>query len=109
MVSKYKLINNLLGWMVCVIACSVYIFTAEPTVSFWDCGEYIATAYKLQVGHPPGAPTFQLFGRIFTMFAGDDVTKVAFCINTMSALCSGFTILLLFWSITIFTKKRVIM
>lgn len=105
MVSKYKLINNLLGWMVCVIACSVYIFTAEPTVSFWDCGEYIATAYKLQVGHPPGAPTFQLFGRIFTMFAGDDVTKVAFCINTMSALCSGFTILFLFWSITIFTKK----
>jgi hypothetical protein len=74
-------------------------------VSFWDCGEYIATAYKLQVGHPPGAPTFQLIGRIFTLFAGDDVTKVAFCINSMSALCSGFTILFLFWSITMLGKK----
>jgi hypothetical protein len=74
-------------------------------VSFWDCGEYIATAYKLQVGHPPGAPTFQLIGRIFTLFAGDDVTKVAFCVNCMSALCSGFTILFLFWSITMLGKK----
>jgi hypothetical protein len=83
----------------------VFISTAEPTVSFWDCGEYIATAYKLQVGHPPGAPTFQLIGRIFTLFAGDDVTKVAFCINSMSALCSGFTILFLFWSITMLGRK----
>ncbi|MFA6867855.1 MAG: DUF2723 domain-containing protein [Bacteroidales bacterium] len=105
MVRNYKLINNILGWIICIIASTVYVITAEPTVSFWDCGEYIATAYKLQVGHPPGAPTFQLIGRIFSMFAGDDVTKVAFCINTMSALCSGFTILFLFWSITIFTKK----
>jgi len=105
MVRNYKLINNLLGWIICILASTVYIITAEPTVSFWDCGEYIATAYKLQVGHPPGAPTFQLIGRLFTMFAGDDVTKVAFCINTMSALCSGFTILFLFWSITIFAKK----
>ena len=108
MVRNYKLINNILGWIICIIASTVYVITAEPTVSFWDCGEYIATAYKLQVGHPPGAPTFQLIGRIFSMFAGDDVTKVAFCINTMSALCSGFIILFLFWSITIFTKAPTI-
>ena len=60
MVRNYKLINNILGWIICIIASTVYVITAEPTVSFWDCGEYIATAYKLQVGHPPGAPTFQL-------------------------------------------------
>jgi hypothetical protein len=83
----------------------VYIFTAEPSVSFWDCGEYIATAYKLQVGHPPGAPTFQLVGRIASLFAGGDVTKVAFTINCMSAVCSGFTILFLFWSITMLGRK----
>lgn len=105
MLKKYKLINNLLGWAVCIIASLVYLLTAEPTVSFWDCGEYIATAYKLQVGHPPGAPTFQLLGRIFSFFAGDDVTKVAFCINSMSALCSGFTILFLFWSLTMLGRK----
>ena len=105
MVRNYKIINNLLGWLVCIIACALYITTAEPTVSFWDCGEYIATAYKLQVGHPPGAPTFQLIGRLFSMFAGNDVTQVAHWINTMSAICSGFTILFLFWSITIFAKK----
>ena len=105
MVKRYKLINNLLGWMVCAVACTVFLLTAEPTVSFWDCGEYIATAYKLQVGHPPGAPTFQLIGRIFSLFAGGDVTKVALCINSMSALCSGFTILFLFWALTMLGRK----
>ncbi|MDR1459373.1 MAG: DUF2723 domain-containing protein [Bacteroidales bacterium] len=105
MIKNYKTINNVLGWIVCGIASFVFISTAEPSVSFWDCGEYIATAYKLQVGHPPGAPTFQIIGRIFTLFAGDDVTKVAFCINCMSALCSGFTILFLFWSITMLGRK----
>jgi hypothetical protein len=105
MLRNYKIINNVLGWIICGIASFVFISTAEPSVSFWDCGEYIATAYKLQVGHPPGAPTFQLIGRIFTLFAGEDVTKVAFCINCMSALCSGFTILFLFWSITMLGKK----
>jgi hypothetical protein len=105
MIRNYKSINNVLGWIICGIASFVFISTAEPSVSFWDCGEYIATAYKLQVGHPPGAPTFQLIGRIFTLFAGDDVTKVAFCINCMSALCSGFTILFLFWSITMLGRK----
>src|SRR5574344_1025957 len=74
---KYSLINNILGWAVCLIASIVYLMTAEPSASWWDCGEYIATAFKLQVGHPPGAPTFQLIARIFSLLAGGDVTKVA--------------------------------
>ena len=105
MLRNYSIINNVLGWTVFLIASTVFVLTAEPSVSFWDCGEYIATAYKLQIGHPPGAPTFQLIGRLFTLFAGGDVTKVAYCINCMSALCSGFTILFLFWSITMLGRK----
>ena len=104
---KYSLINNTLGWVVFLIASIVYLITAEPTASWWDCGEYIATAYKLQVGHPPGAPTFQIFARIFSLFAGGDVTRVAYMVNALSAICSGFTILFLFWTITIFAKKLV--
>lgn len=101
----YKKINNLLGWLVFAIASAVYIITSEPTASFWDCGEYIATAFKLQVGHPPGAPTFQLVGRFFALFAFGDVTLVARMVNSLSALASGFTILFLFWSITALAKK----
>jgi hypothetical protein len=104
MLKNYKLINNVLGWVICIIASVVFIMTAEPTVSFWDCGEYIATAHKLQVGHPPGAPTFQLIGCLFSLFASDP-TRVAFTVNVMSALCSGFTILFLFWTITMLGKK----
>lgn len=104
---KYNLINNCLGWAVFAIASIVYLMTAEPTASWWDCGEYIATTAKLQVGHPPGAPTFQLIGRLFSLLAGGDVTKVAHLVNSMSALCSGFTILFLFWSITMLAKKLV--
>lgn len=102
---NYKLLNNLLGWMVFAVAATVYILTAEPTASFWDCGEYISTAYKLEVGHPPGAPTFQLMGRFFSLFAFGDTTQVAKMVNIMSALVSGFTILFLFWSITHIAKK----
>ncbi|MFZ4741757.1 MAG: DUF2723 domain-containing protein [Bacteroidales bacterium] len=102
---QYQKINNVLGWFTFLIASAVYLMTAEPTASWWDCGEYIATAFKLQVGHPPGAPTFQLFGRIFTLFAGSDVTKVAYMVNAMSAIASGFCILFLFWSITLLGKK----
>ena len=105
MLKNYRIINNVLGWVICVIASTVFVLTAESSVSFWDCGEYIATAYKLQVGHPPGAPTFQLIGRIASLFAGDDVTKVALCVNRMSALCNGFTILFLFWSITMLGRR----
>lgn len=104
---KYSLINNIMGWVVFLIASIVYLVTAEPTASWWDCGEYIATAYKFQVGHPPGAPTFQLFARIFSLFAGGDVTKVAYMVNAVSAICSGFTILFLFWSINMLAKKLV--
>ena len=75
------------------------------TVSFWDCGEYISTAYKLEVGHPPGAPLFQLFGRLFTLFAANGTSEVAVAINIMSALCSSLTILFLFWTITAFGRK----
>lgn len=101
----YKKINNILGWLVFAVAAFTYISTAEPTASFWDCGEYIATATKLQVGHPPGAPTFQLIGRMFSMMAGGDVSKIAFMVNVMSALCSAFTILFMFWSLTMLIKK----
>ncbi len=104
----YKKLNNIIGWIIFVIATVVYIITSEPTASFWDCGEYIATAYKLQVGHPPGAPLFQLLGRFFSLFAFGDTSLVARMINTMSALSSSFTILFLFWSITILAKKLVL-
>lgn len=104
---KYKRLNNVIGWIVFLIASTVYILTSEPTMSFWDCGEYISTAFKLEVGHPPGAPLFQLIGRFFTLFAFGDLTHVARMVNTMSALASGFTILFLFWTITMIAKKIV--
>jgi hypothetical protein len=104
----YKRLNNILGWIVFTIASTVYILTSEPTMSFWDCGEYIATAYKMEVGHSPGAPLFQIIGRFFSMFSFGDVTMVARMVNTMSALASGFTILFLFWSITMIAKKIII-
>ena len=103
--NNYKYLNNLTGWIVFGIATTVYLLTLEPTASWWDCGEYIATAYKLQVGHPPGAPLFQLLGRFFSLFAFGDVTNVALMINIMSALSSSFTILFLFWTITMLAKK----
>jgi len=102
---NFKKLNNLVGWGVFLIATIVYFLTMEPTVSWWDCGEYISTAFKLQVGHPPGAPTFQLIGRFFTLFAFGDVTKVAMMINIMSCLCSSFTILFLFWTISMLAQK----
>lgn len=106
MTKRYKTINNIMGWALGIIASAVYIMTAEPTASWWDCGEYIATTYKLLVGHPPGAPTFQLIGHFFTLFAGD-VTKVALSVNIMSGICSGLTIMLLFWTMTMLGRKLV--
>jgi len=102
---NYKNLNNLIGWIVFGIATLTYFLTLEPTASWWDCGEYIATAYKLQVGHPPGAPLFQLLGRFFSMFAFGNTANVALMINAMSALSSSFTILFLFWTITMLAKK----
>ena len=101
----YKRINNITGWIVCFIACAVYIMTMEATGSFWDCGEFASSAYKLQIPHPPGAPLFVLIGRLF--MAPFDAQHAATGINLMSALASGFTILFLFWSITHFAKKLV--
>ncbi|GAB4322817.1 MAG: DUF2723 domain-containing protein [Bacteroidales bacterium] len=103
----FRKLNRITGWVVFAIASLVYILTVEPTASWWDCGEYISTAYKLQVGHPPGAPLFQMIGRFFTLFAFGDTSKVALMINLMSALSSGFTILFLFWTITHFARKIV--
>ena len=101
----FKRLNNIIGWFAGIIAFLVYLLTMEPTVSWWDCGEYISTAYKLQVGHPPGAPLFQLLGRFFTLFAFGDVTKVAMMVNIMSCLCSGLTITFLFWTISMLGRK----
>jgi len=105
--NRYKQLNRIFGWAVFVIASVVYLMTIEPTASWWDCGEYIATAYKLQVGHPPGAPTFQLLGRFFSLFAFGDTSHVAMMVNIMSALSSSLTILFLFWSISMLAKKLV--
>ncbi len=101
----FKRINNITGWIICLIACSVYIMTMEATGSFWDCGEFASSAYKLQIPHPPGAPLFVLIGRLFMVLF--DPHHAATGINLMSALSSGFTILFLFWSITHFAKKLV--
>ena len=101
---KYKLINNVLGWIVFLIASTVYLMTIEPTASFWDCGEFISSAFKLEVGHPPGAPFFMLTANLFTQLASD-ASSVAKMVNSMSALVSGLTILFLFWSITHLARK----
>ncbi len=103
----YKKYNTLLGWISFAIALTTYVLTLEPTVSYWDCGEYIATSVKLEVGHPPGAPLFQMMGAFFAMFTSD-VSQIAMMVNFMSALASAFTILFLFWTITALAKKIVI-
>lgn len=102
---KYRFWNNLLAWVTFLVAFFTYFSTMEPTTSFWDCGEFIACSYKLQVGHPPGAPLFLMLGRFFALFAGDDVTEVAYWINMVSVLTSAFTIAFLFWTITLLAKK----
>jgi hypothetical protein len=107
MIKNYRLINNSLGWLIGIIACAVYVLTVEYTFSWWDCGEYIATAHKMLVGHPPGAPTFQIIGAVFSQLAGNDPAMIGYWVNVMSALCSGFGIMFLFWTITLFGKKLV--
>ena len=100
---QYKLVNNLLGWLTFAIAAFTYCMTVEPTASFWDCPEFITTAYKLEVGRPPGAPFFMLTANFFTQFTNDPA-QVAFCVNIMSALLSALCILFLFWTITHLTR-----
>ncbi|MEM8568945.1 MAG: DUF2723 domain-containing protein, partial [Bacteroidota bacterium] len=101
----FKKINNIGGWIAFALSTLVYILTVEETASYWDCGEFIAVSYKLMVPHPPGAPFFLLLGRIFSFLAFGDVTQVAFWINMISVLASGFTILFLFWTISMFARK----
>lgn len=102
---EYKKTNNLLGWLCFVIASITYISTLEPSVSFWDCGEFISCAYRLQVAHQPGYPMFAMLGKFFSLFSMGDKTKVPFFTNMGSALASGATIMFLFWTITAFARK----
>ncbi len=104
---QYKLVNNVLGWLTFFVAAFVYCSTIEPTASFWDCPEFITTGYKLEVGHPPGAPFFMLTANLFSQFAHDP-SQVARMVNTMSALLSATTILFLFWSITHLARKLIL-
>ncbi len=103
---SYKMINNLLGWLMFLVALVVYSLTLEPSVSLWDCGEFISASYKLQVVHPPGAPLFLLLGRLFAMFASEPA-GVSVAVNFMSAVSSAFTVLFTFWITTHFAKKMV--
>src|SRR6195952_5498707 len=102
---RFNKVNNLSGWLMFAIALITYWLTFEETGSYWDCGEFISVAYKLEVSHPPGAPLFMLLGRLFSFLALGDVTRVAYWINILSVLSSAFTILFLFWSITLLGRK----
>ena len=104
---KYNLINNVGGWAMFVIALVTYWLTLEPTASYWDCGEFIIQADKLEIGHPPGNPIFMLTARFFANFASD-ASQVALMVNAMSGLLSALTILLLFWTITHLVRRLVI-
>ena len=104
---RFKLVDNILGWLAFFIAAFVYCSTIEPTASFWDCPEFITTGYKLEIGHPPGAPFFMLTANLFSQFASDP-TQVAMMVNTMSALLSATCILFLFWTITHLTRKLIL-
>jgi hypothetical protein len=105
---NYRLVNNVTGWVVFAAAAFTYLSTIEPTTSLWDCSEFISSAFRLEVGHPPGNPVFMIMARFFTLFAGGNVSKVAAMVNSMSALASAFAVLFLFWSITHLAKKMMI-
>jgi hypothetical protein len=105
--ANFHRLNNFIGWLVFSIAAAVYLLTIEPTASFWDCGEYILSCFKLEVGHPPGAPFFLLVGRFFILLGGGTPENAALMVNVMNALCSAFTILFLFWTITMLGRKLV--
>src|SRR5260370_38270529 len=102
---QYQKINNLLGWICFAIASITYILTLEHSVSFWDCGEFISCAYRLQVSHQPGYPLFAMLGKAFSLLSLGDHTKVSYFTNMISALASGATIIFLFWTITALAKK----
>ena len=102
--TEYKKFNLITGWFAFAVAAVTYIMTMEPTASLWDCAEFIATSYKLEVGHPPGAPLFMMIARFFTIFAPSP-EKAALMVNLMSSLCGAFTVLFLCWSITHLARK----
>ena len=102
---NYRRLNTIAGWVLFAVSTVVYILTIEPTVSFWDCGEFILSSFRLQVGHPPGAPLFLMIGRIATLFSLGDASKAAMMMNALSAICSGFAIMFLFWTITHLVKR----
>ena len=104
---KYKRINNLIGFAIFLFASIVYWLCMEPTVSFWDCGEFIAAAFKMEVGHQPGAPLFLMIGKLFSLLAGTDLTKVAYWVNFVSVISSGATIMFLFWTINAIALKLI--
>lgn len=104
---QFNKINNIVGWAVCLLACAVYVLTAEAGGSFWDCGEFVSSCFKLQIPHPPGAPLFVMLGRLFIVVFGDNPMTAAKAVNNMNALASGFTILFLFWTITHFARRIV--
>ncbi|WP_435353877.1 glycosyltransferase family 117 protein [Emticicia sp. SJ17W-69] len=103
--NNFKRLNNIVGWAIFAVALLTYTLTVEPTASFWDCGEFIACSYKLQVPHPAGAPLFLLIGRMASLLAGSDVTKVALMVNMVSVIASAFTILFMFWTISLLARK----
>lgn len=105
---NFRKVNNIVGWVTGAIATLVYLMTMEPTVSYWDCGEFISCAYNIEVGHSPGAPLFMMIQRMFGMLAGSDLSKVAMMTNAWSAIASGLTILFLFWTITHFAKRLLV-
>ncbi|MDE6693885.1 MAG: DUF2723 domain-containing protein, partial [Muribaculaceae bacterium] len=105
---RYNIINNSLGWLCFFIAAVTYLLTIEPTASFWDCPEFISQGAKLEVGHPPGNPIFMLTARFFVTIFGGDITRAAIAVNSMSALLSAATIMLLFWTITHLVKRILI-
>ena len=102
----FRLVDNLLGWLAFAIAAITYCMTVEPTASFWDCPEFITTAYKLEVGHPPGAPFFMLTGNLFTQLTSDP-GKVALMVNIMNALLSALCIMFLYWTISHLARKLI--
>src|ERR1700759_611618 len=104
---RFNKVNNIVGWIVGLIACTVFVMAMEPTGSFWDCGEFVSSCYKLQIPHPPGAPLFILLGRFFIILFGNDPHTAARGVNFMSAIASGLSILFLFWTITHFARKLV--
>ena len=96
---KFSTLNNLFGWLIAVAGTAVYLLTLEPSVSFWDCGEFIATSYKFQIGHPPGAPLYQLLAHCFMLLAGGQVERLAWWSNALSAVAGGLTAMFLFWTL----------